>query len=76
MYLFFDNVPFNPMAEILKLKLQSPPYLGAARTEIGLKKGGQLCSLMTCPVHYVRTLPTYIIYHNMRDFMIVYSNIL
>ena len=37
MYLFFDNVPSNPTAEILKLKLQSPSYPGAARTEIGLK---------------------------------------
>ena len=31
MYLFFDNVPSNPTAEILKLKLQSPSYPGAAR---------------------------------------------
>ena len=36
MYLFFDNVPSNPTAEILKLKLQSPSYPGAARTETGL----------------------------------------
>ena len=31
MYLFFDNVPSNPTAEILKLKLQSSSYPGAAR---------------------------------------------
>ena len=40
MYLFFDNVPSNPTAEILKLKLQSPFYPvqpGAAQTEIGHK---------------------------------------
>ena len=36
MYLFFDNVPSYPTAEILKLKLQSPSYPGAARTETGL----------------------------------------
>ena len=39
MYSFFDNVPSDPTAEILKIKLQSPSYLGAARgsaTEIGL----------------------------------------
>ena len=41
MYIFFDYVPSNPTAQILKLKLQSPSYLGAARTETGLKNGLQ-----------------------------------
>ena len=36
MYLFFANVPSNPTADILYLKLQSPSYPGAARTETGL----------------------------------------
>ena len=36
MYLFFDNVPSNPTAEILKLKLQSPWCSPVQLIEIGL----------------------------------------
>ena len=47
MYLFFDNVPSNPTAEILKLKLQSPSYPDAARcspVQPELKPGLYLCA--------------------------------
>ena len=57
MYLFFHNVLSNPTAEMLKLKLQSPSYPGAARTE-SLKPALSLPeNVMRCPVVYtVHTL--------------------